>query len=156
MLFREGRSIVAFTVLFIVTALWLNFRSIGRTLIAFTPLLIGLAATIGWMGLLGIPFNIINMAAVPIILGTADDYGVHFYQRFIDHPEASLSESYKIVFRPILGSTLTTLIGFGSLLVADMGGIRSFGLVSLVGIALCTVTTLVWFPALLALTKRAK
>ncbi len=156
MLFREARTVVGLTLLAVFFALWINFRSVTSALTVITPLFVGLMATLGWMALMGIPFNIINLAAGPIILGTADDYGVHFYQRFVDHPEASLPESYRLVFRPIVGSALTTLIGFGSLLIADMGGIRTFGLVSVVGIGLCTITTLVWFPAFLAFTKRAK
>jgi predicted RND superfamily exporter protein len=156
MLFREGKYVVGFTLLMILGALWLNFRSAGATFLVFTPLAVGFLATLGWMGLTGLSFNIINLAAIPIILGTADDYGVHFYQRFADHPGESLHEAYRITFRPILGSAVTTLIGFGSLGVADMGGIRSFGMTCVLGITLCTITTLVWFPALLALRKRRK
>lgn len=156
MLFREGRYVMGFTLVMILGALWLNFRSLGATLTVFSPLIVGLLATFGWMALLGLPFNIINMAAIPIILGTADDYGVHFYQRYFDHPTESLHEAYGISFRPILGASITTLIGFGSLGFADMGGIRSFGTTCVVGIGLCTFTTLVWFPALLALQKRRK
>lgn len=154
MLFRESRTIIGFTVLMVLGALFVNFRSLRATVLVFTPLAVGLLATFGWMGLTGLSFNIINLAAIPIILGTADDYGVHLYQRFTDHPEESLHEAYRITFRPILGSAVTTLIGFGSLGVADMGGIRSFGTTCVLGITLCTITTLVWFPALLALRKR--
>jgi len=154
LLFHEGRYVMGFTLAMLLGALWLNFRSLGATLTVFAPLIVGLLATFGWMALTGLSFNIINMAAIPIILGTADDYGVHFYQRALDHPEASLHETYGISFRPILGAAITTLIGFGSLGFADMGGIRSFGLTCVVGVGLCTLTTLAWFPALLAWRKR--
>jgi predicted RND superfamily exporter protein len=154
MLFQEGKYVIGFTLAMILGALWLNFRSIGSTFLVFTPLAVGFLATLGWMGLTGLSFNIINLAAIPIILGTADDYGVHLYQRIFDHSDSSLHDSYRISFRPILGSAATTLIGFGSLGLADMGGIRSFGTLCVVGIALCTVTTLAWFPAVLAWAKK--
>lgn len=156
MLFQEGKYVMGFTLLMLLTALWLNFRSLSNTLTVFAPLLAGLLATLGWMALAGLKFNIINMAAIPIILGTADDYGVHLFQRYLDDPKGSLAESYSVTFRPILGAAITTLIGFGSLSFADMGGIRSFGLLCVVGIGLCTLTTLLWFPAVLALKKRSK
>lgn len=156
MLFREGRYVAGFAVLSILAALLINFRSWQKALTVFAPLAVGILATVGWMGLTGIPFNIINLAALPIILGTADDYAVHMFQRYLDHPEQSLDEAYRVTFRPIVGSSVTTLIGFASLLVADMGGIRSFGLLSAVGIFLCTLTTLVWFPAWLARKSRPR
>ncbi len=154
MLFHEGRYVIVFTLVTVFGTLWINFRSFKSTLVVFCPLVVGLLATLGWMAVLGIPFNIINMAAVPIIIGTSDDYSVHFYQRFLDHPKTSLHETYQLTFRPILGSALTTLIGFGSLGLANMGGVRSFGLLCVVGISSCLVAVLVWFPSLLAMVKR--
>jgi len=156
MLFSEGRYVLGFTLVMLLGALWLNFHSLKRTLTVFAPLVVGLLATFGWMAVMGLKLNIINMAAIPIILGTADDYGVHFFQRYLDDPRGSLHDSYSVTFRPIVGSALTTLIGFGSLAFAEMGGIRSFGIVCVVGIGLCTLTTLLWFPALLALQKRKR
>lgn len=154
MIFREGRWVVACSIVIIFIALFLNFRSLSSTFLVFSPLIIGLLGLLGWMNLLGIPFNIINLAAIPIILGTADDYAIHLYQRFKDHPSESHTKAYEITFRPIVGSFLTTIIGFGSLLLADMGGIRSFGLLSTLGISISAFTTLVWFPAFLALQKQ--
>ncbi len=156
LLFRESRYVVLFTVGMIILALWFNFKSLKLTFLVMSPLLIGLAATVGWMGLLNIPFNIINLAAIPIILGTADDYGVHLFQRVMDNRSDSLRKSYSVSFRPILGAAITTLVGFGSLGFADMGGIRSFGLLCFVGILICTITTLVWFPPFLQWVTKAK
>ncbi|HSA58927.1 MAG TPA: MMPL family transporter, partial [bacterium] len=156
MLFVQSRYVMGFTLAMLLAALWMNFHSLKATLTVFAPLVVGLLATFGWMALTGLKLNIINMAAIPVILGTADDYGVHFFQRYLDDPKGSLHDSYSVTFRPILGAALTTLIGFGSLAFADMGGIRSFGIVCVVGIGLCTLTTLLWFPALLALQKRRK
>lgn len=156
MLFREGKYIIGFATLSVLFAFFANFRTPFSALRGFAPLVVGLLATLGWMGLTGIPFNIINLAAIPIILGTADDYAVHFYQAYLDHPERSLLETYQRTFRPILGSMLTTLIGFGSLLLADMGGIRTFGTLCVLGILLCGTTTLLWFPALLKFTGGRK
>ncbi|MBI3540618.1 MAG: MMPL family transporter [Deltaproteobacteria bacterium] len=154
MLLQEGKYVIGFTILAVLSALFLSFRSLKRTLIVFTPLMVGMLATLGWMGLTGIPFNIINVAALPIILGSVDDYAVLYYQRIADHPEQSLGQSHHQSLAPVFGSAMTSLIGFGSLLFADMGGIRSFGLICTVGITICTLTTLVWFPAFLAFLGR--
>lgn len=154
MLFREGRYVMAFALLAVFGMLIVNFRSLRVSFLVFAPLAVGLTATLAWMAVLNIPFNIINLAAVPIILGIATDYVVHLYQRYSDHPEKSLAETFPVSLRPILGSSITTAIGFGSLLAADMGGVRSFGLIALMGILFCTLATLLWFPGLLALMEK--
>ncbi|GEM_PF-3063555 len=149
MLFHDGRFIVGFALISVLIVYFASFRSLSSTLLVFAPLGIGILATLGWMGLMGIQFNIINLAAIPVILGTADDYSIHLYQRYREHPTKSLKEAYQRSFRPILGSIMTTVIGFASLLIANMGGIRSFGSLCVVGILFCSIATLTWFPALL-------
>jgi predicted RND superfamily exporter protein len=47
--------------------------------------------------------------------------------------------------------SLTTIIGYGSLLVSDNLAIRGFGTASLIGEITCVLTALVLVPALLAL-----
>ncbi|MBI2067987.1 MAG: MMPL family transporter [Deltaproteobacteria bacterium] len=156
MLSREGKYVIGFALLTILGALLINFRTISSTLTAFIPLGVGLLATLGWMGVLGIPFNIINLAALPIILGTADDYTIHFYERVRSEPHLKLGEVYTKSFQPIVGSALTTLIGFGSLIFANMGGVRSFGTLCCLGISCCAITTLFWFPSLLDVLQKRK
>lgn len=152
-LFDEGKYVIGFAAGCVFLALLISFRSWKHTLIVFTPLSVGLVSTIGWMAFLGIPFNIINMAALPIILGSVDDYAVLFYQRYLDQPHRSLNASYRLSVAPVIGSAMTSLIGFGSLLIGDMGGIRSFGLLCALGICLSALTTLIWFPSFLSFLK---
>ncbi len=155
MLFSEGKYVMGLALLAVFLLLWLNFRTLTDTCLVFAPLIVSLLALAGWMALLGLPLTMINMAAFPVVLGIVTDYVVHFYQRYRDHPETSIRQTYQRCFAPILGSTLTTLIGFASLLFADMGGLRSFGALATLGIATGCVTTLFWFPGLLALINPA-
>jgi predicted RND superfamily exporter protein len=46
--------------------------------------------------------------------------------------------------------SLTTIIGYGSLLVSDNLAIRGFGTASLIGEITCVLTALVLVPAILA------
>lgn len=149
MLFSEGKYVMVVALMAVFLLLFVHFRSVRETCLVFAPLLLSQIALLGWMALLEIPFNIINMAAFPIIFGVVTDYVVHFYERY-RHENSSASRAFSHAFSPILGSTLTTLIGFGSLLFADMGGLRSLGGLAFLGILLGSVTTLFWFPAVLA------
>ena len=51
--------------------------------------------------------------------------------------------------------SLTTIIGYGSLLVSDNAGIRSFGLAAILGELTCLLAALILAPALLQLGRRA-
>jgi predicted RND superfamily exporter protein len=155
MLFSEGKYVMGFALVAVFLLLWLNFRSLQDTCLVMAPLLFSLIALVGCMSLLGLPLNIINLAAFPIILGVVTDYVVHFYQRYREDHGGSVTQAYSESFRPILGSTLTTLIGFGALLFADMGGLRSLGGIAFLGVLLGSVTTLFWFPGLLSFFSRA-
>ena len=56
----------------------------------------------------------------------------------------------------VLVSALTTIAGFGSLVVADHRGIRSLGSIMAAGTAACMVAGLTSLPALLTLQERRK
>jgi predicted RND superfamily exporter protein len=46
-------------------------------------------------------------------------------------------------------TSLTTIVGFGSLALADFRGIREMGLISILGITYTLIASLVLLPALL-------
>ena len=50
-------------------------------------------------------------------------------------------------------SSLTTIIGYGSLVVSENLAIRGFGTASLIGEVACVLTALVLVPAILALGR---
>ena len=90
---------------------------------------------LGIMYLTGMKYNYMNLIAVPIILGIGIDDGVHALHRFREERGAGIERierSYRHVGRAILLTSLTTMIGFGSLTFYEMRGMASFGAVMLV------------------------
>jgi predicted RND superfamily exporter protein len=137
----------------IMVVLWLDFRSLSHALLAALPLALGMAQTLGLMGLAGIDLNPANLIGIPLILGIAVDYGVHIVHDALERPgpyriSASTANS-------VLVDALTTILGFGALMVASHRGLESLGRVLTIGVTTCTVTSLVFLPALLALLHRA-
>ena len=59
-------------------------------------------------------------------------------------------ESVDLQSKAVLVDALTTIVGFGALLIASHQGLQSLGRVLVIGIASCTFTSLVLLPALLA------
>ena len=103
--------------------------------------------------LLGLKVNFLDFVALPITLGLGVDYAINIAHRH-DHEElpdpiTTLRTSGAAVFV----CSLTTIIGYGSLLVSDNLAIRGFGTASLVGEVTCLLTALVLVPALLAIGR---
>ena len=145
----EQAAIYSLVVIFAV--LWLDFRSITYALLAALPLALGMAQTLGLMGLLGIDLNPANLIGIPLILGIAVDYGVHIVHDFLERDgpyriSASTANS-------VLVDALTTILGFGALMVASHRGLESLGRVLTLGVTTCTLTSLIFLPAVLAMLR---
>jgi len=53
----------------------------------------------------------------------------------------------------VLVDALTTILGFGALMVASHKGLESLGRVLTIGVTTCTLTSLIFLPAVLALVR---
>ena len=148
---RSYEQAAIYSLVVILAVLWLDFRSITNSLLAAIPLALGMAQTLGLMGLVGIDLNPANLIGIPLILGIAVDYGVHIVHDSLERPgpyriSASTANS-------VLVDALTTILGFGALMVASHRGLESLGRVLTIGVTTCTLTSLVFLPAVLALVR---
>jgi hopanoid biosynthesis associated RND transporter like protein HpnN len=148
---RSYEQAAIYSLVVILAVLWLDFRSITHSLLAALPLALGMAQTLGLMGLVGIDLNPANLIGIPLILGIAVDYGVHIVHDSLERPgpyriSASTANS-------VLVDALTTILGFGALMVASHKGLESLGRVLTIGVTTCTLTSLIFLPAVLALVR---
>jgi hopanoid biosynthesis associated RND transporter like protein HpnN len=140
--------------LVIAAVLYLDFRRVSRTLLALTPLLVGVLLSLGVMGLCGFPLNPANMIAFPLILGVGVDNGVHvLHDYLIRRAERRPSVSFAIG-RGVLVKALTTMIGFGMLMISTERGLAGLGFILTLGVGCSMLASLVLLPALLALASR--
>jgi hypothetical protein len=145
---REGKLAFFAAIGVILVVLLLDFRRPLVALMAFLPLLSGLALMMAVMWLLGEKLNYINLIAFPVIIGIGVDDGVHFFRRFIQEGKGGLGRAVTSVGRAMLMTSLTTMIGFGSLMLYLMRGMASLGLALFVGVGMCLVVTFTLLPAL--------
>ena len=125
--------------------LMLSFASIELVVVTLVPIAFGLLWTFGVMGLLGIPIDLMNSIFVIFIIGVGEDYSVFMMTTRLDewrgrpHKAAVTSAS-------VLVSALTTIFGFGVMVIADHPVLFSMGATVLIGM-ICTFTaTLVLTP----------
>jgi hypothetical protein len=103
--------------------------------------------------LLGLSVNFLDFIALPITLGLGIDYAINIAHRHeaADDSIATLRTSGGAVFV----CSLTTMIGYGSLLVSENLAIRGFGTAALVGEITSVLAALIIVPAFLA-AKRSR
>jgi len=145
----EQAAVYAFIV--IVAVLWIDFGSILHACLAALPLALGMLQALGLMGLLGIDLNPANLIGVPLIFGIAVDYGVHIVHDALERrgPYRMSASTANSVF---VGA-VTTILGFGALMIASHRGLESLGRVLTIGITSCTLTSLVILPAVLRIVQ---
>jgi predicted RND superfamily exporter protein len=140
--------------LVIVLVLWLDFRKPGNTLIALTPLLVGVFLSLGVLGLCGFPLNPANMIAFPLILGVGVDNGVHVLHDYLIRRREGLSGVSRAIGRGVLVKALTTMIGFGTLMISTERGLVGLGFILTLGVGCSMLSALVLLPAALHLLSR--
>ncbi len=137
--------------LVIAAVLFCDFRSIRHTLIALTPLVMGMTLTLGILGLFGVPLNPANMIAFPLILGVGVDNGVHVLHDYLIRRAEGRSTISHAIGRGVLVKALTSMIGFGTLMISSERGLAGLGLILTLGVGCSMLSALVFLPAVLHL-----
>ena len=107
----------------------------------------------GILALLGIDLNPANLIVLPLILGIGVDDGVHMIHDYRMQPIGRYHTSSSTINAIILTS-LTSMIGFGSMMLSAHRGLASLGMVLVVGLGSCLFVSLVPLPAILTLISR--
>src|SRR5262249_44092325 len=118
------------------------------------PLAMGLIVALGILGLFGLPLNPANMIALPLVLGVGVDNGVHVLHDFLARKARCRLQLGLTIGRGVLVKALTTVIGFGTVMIPSQRGFSGRGFCLTVGVACCMLTALVFLPAVLQLAGR--
>ncbi len=146
---REAPRGMALILLFFAGFLFVTLKPPKRALTVFLNLLGSLVLLSGAMWLCDVRLNVMNIAIIPIVLGTGIDCFIHYSHRFDE--ERDLSEIVRRDVPAIFVSSLTSLIGFGGLALSSSAGLRSIGWVSILGLSIVTLVCVWVFPRLLLL-----
>jgi uncharacterized protein len=146
----EGRRAVLYALIAVFVLLLIDFRSLKFTIFAMLPLFFAALFLVGGYGLTGAPFNLMNIMAVPLILGIGIDDGVHLCHRFRHDPTKPLRLQIGSAGRAVFLTSATTMIAFGSLCFATMQGNVHLGQALFFGVGLCFVMTITIFPMVIS------
>ncbi len=137
----------------ILLLLFITFRKISYMFLPLIGLSLSILLIFGTMVLLGISFNMMYVALVPLMLGLGVDYSVHMFHNY----RAELSDgqtvsqaiksSIKDIGTALFLATITTVIAFLSFLTATIRPIQDLGLLSALGIIFTFIITLTFLSS---------
>ncbi|MBT3922597.1 MAG: MMPL family transporter [Nitrospina sp.] len=136
----------------IVIYLFFMFRNVRTVFFVLLPVLAGSVWTVGIMDVIGLKLNMANLVILPLILGIGVVNGIHITHRYREEEDKNASVLGKSTGQAVLLSSLTTMMGFGSMMVADHYGVFSLGLVLTLGVLNCLIASVTFLPALLKLS----
>ena len=146
----ELAALYAFIAIGLVLAV--DLGNVVHVCLALFPLGLGVLQLFGLLGILGIPLNPANMIVLPLILGIGVDDGVHVIHDF--RRQKGRYHMSPSTASAVLITSLTTMVGFGSLMIASHQGLQSLGRVLTIGVSCCLFTSLIILPAILILLTR--
>ena len=120
--------------------------------IAVFPIVLVLACVLGTMSLAGIPYNVITALITALSIGIGVDYTIHIIHRYEEEflhtgdPEQAARTTLGTTGSALLGSALTTALGFGVLVFSTLTPFQQFGLVTAITIAYALIAAIVVVP----------
>ena len=116
-------------------------------------LCLGVWMTIGAAASSEVRLNFLNFVALPLTFGIGIEYAINLYDR-IRALNGDVSSGIQSVGGAVTVCSLTTMLGYGSLLLGDNLALRSFGRYAVYGEACCLLTALFVMPSALHLWQR--
>ena len=127
--------------IFVLVVLLIAFRNIWISLVAFFPMFLSWYALQGFMALLGLQFNLINIVIATFIFGIGVDYSIFVMEGLLQEARTGSKERLEFHKVAIYFSAVVLIIVVGSLIFARHPAIRSTGVITLIGMIFTILMT---------------
>jgi len=152
---KDMKKMVPIVIIVIIIVLMLLLRSIKATILTLLVVLFSTVFAFGLMAVVNIPiYSVSTMIPVMLIaIGVAD--GIHLFSHLHlfmkKNPSASkieaISDMFHGMWKPVIMTSVTTAVGFISLITSQVYPIKYFGLFTAFGVMMAMVFSLVLIPA---------
>ncbi len=151
---HDGPRVTAVAFVAVCLIVIFLFREKIGSIYIIGTLALGILLMGGVVALLGIKINFFNFIAIPTTFGIGVDYGCNIYQRYRLEGRGSLPHVLKTTGGAVLLCSITTIIGYFTLIIAKNQALVSFGWIAIIGEATCLLSALVLVPALVVRLER--
>ena len=141
----------------VILFLFLTFRSFYGIWVPVVIVLLSISWTLGIMGMLGKPIDIMTVMLPTMIFIAGMSDVVHFFTKYFDelHKETPKEKIFKLILKevgfPTFLTLITTIVGFLSLLFSSIKPIRDFGIYTSLGITIAFILSYTLLPAIMFL-----
>ena len=140
---------------FLIITLSIIFRNIRWVLLPMLCCTFSAISMMGLLGMFGWPVTVISSNFISLQLIITMAITIHLIVRYKDlasqNPGAEhrqlILDTVRLMVTPCLYAALTTIAGFGSLLLCDLLPVKTFGWMMIAGIIVSLVVTFLLFPA---------
>ncbi len=134
---------------------WITLRQPALGIVAVGPIVFVLIGVLGTMALLDIPYTLVTSIITALSIGIGVDYTIHVIHRYreeyfrLRNPERAAIRTLATTGSALLGSALTTALGFGVLIASPLTASAQFGITATITIVYSLVVSiLVVLPAM--------
>lgn len=158
----ETGLFIGLSFILVIGFLWLTFKSFWGVWVPLTIVALSMVWVVGFMVLVGQPINLILTVLPSIVFVVAMSDVIHLVSKYLDELRTGKSKvdavktAYKQVGLATLMTSLTTAIGFITLLTVNMQPVKDFGIYTAIGVMLAFALAYTVLPGLLIYTKTPK
>lgn len=146
---RDGPIATLVALLGSMLAVWIVIGRRRFGAVTFACAISGTLGMIALVSLFGVKVNFLDFIALPITVGIGLDYAVNIVAREREDGDKGARYVLTTSGGAVFLCSFTTAVGYGSLLLSDNAGIRSFGLAAILGEIACVAFAVFLAPALL-------
>jgi len=154
---RDGFRASAVALLGVFAVVVAIFRRSAATGLVIASLLMGIAWMVAIAMSFGVKINFANFIAYPITFGIGADYAMNVMSKHLHSAKSgNHAEAMSETAGAVILCSLTTIVGYASLLVAQNRALYLFGVLAVLGELTCLASAVTVVPAVLALTTRRR
>ncbi len=153
----DMQTLVPLSFAVMLISLGLLIRGFTGTFVTIGVISFSIAAAMGIGGYLGLPLSPPSISSITIILTIAIANSVHILVTILDQMRKGIAkheaiiESLRINFQPVSIASVTTTIGFLTMLFSDVPPFQHLGIFVALGILTSWLLSLTFLPALMSL-----
>ena len=127
-------------------------------MLSVVPILLVLAWVLGTMVLLGYSYNVVTALITALSIGIGVDYTIHVTHRFLEEREhgsgditEAVAETMRTTGGALVGSALTTALGFCVLVFSPIAPMGQFGLLTAITVVYALIAAIGVLPPMLVI-----
>ncbi len=158
-LFRSQILTLGVVMLGIAIMLLILFRSLSLAIIGIVPNLLAAGIILGFMGLAGIPLDMMTITIAAITIGIAVDNSIHYIYRFREELAqrkdylATMHYCHANIGKAVFYTAITIILGFSILALSNFIPTIYFGVLTALAMFIALLAALTLLPRLLLLWR---